>query len=147
MVVLGIKRVEVALSERERQQLGHLRIARARSGYPYSAGEYISTLIRRDWKRWLEHKQQVCQHCDNPLPQGCGGSFDGEVACWQTHGKRDLALLLSFLYKANIVTGHLAKSVTGLKTGGIIFEVDKTTFKNGICLFILLGDRECCFII
>ena len=34
---LGIKRVEVALSERERQQLDHLRIARAGSGEPYSA--------------------------------------------------------------------------------------------------------------
>lgn len=67
---LGIKRVEVALSERERQQLDHLRIARAGTGEPYSADEYISTLIRRDWERWLEQeatlKLQVCQHCNNP---------------------------------------------------------------------------------
>lgn len=68
---LGIKRVEVALSERERQQLDHLRIVRAGSGEPYSADEFISTLIRRDWERWLEQeatlKQRVCPNCDSPL--------------------------------------------------------------------------------
>lgn len=93
---LGIKRVEVTLSERERQQLNHLRIARAGSGEPYSADEYISTLIRRDWERWLEQdatlKQRVCQNCGSTLPQGCGGTFKGESACWQTIGDRNLAL-------------------------------------------------------
>ncbi|WP_421170976.1 hypothetical protein [Aeromonas dhakensis] len=39
---LGIKRVEVALSTREREQLETLRRARAGSG-AYSADEYIST--------------------------------------------------------------------------------------------------------
>ncbi|WP_439841279.1 hypothetical protein [Aeromonas veronii] len=65
---LGIKRVEVALSERERQQLETLRIARAGSGEPYSADEYISTLIRRDWEKWqaqeAELQKQTCQHCN-----------------------------------------------------------------------------------
>lgn len=93
---LGIKRVEVALSERERQQLDLLRIARAETGEPYSADEYISTLIRRDWERWQEQEAelagQTCQHCDSPLPQGCGGTFDGDAACWLTRNKRALAL-------------------------------------------------------
>lgn len=93
---LGIKRVEVALSERERQQLDTLRIARAGAGEPYSADEYISTLIRRDWERWLEQeatlKQRICPNCDSPLPQGCGGTFKGESACWLTAGAKDLAL-------------------------------------------------------
>lgn len=93
---MGIKRVELALSERERQQLQHLCIARAGGGEPYSADEFISTLIRRDWECWLEQeatlKLQVCQNCDSPLPQGCGGTFDGEAACWLTRGKRALAL-------------------------------------------------------
>lgn len=93
---LGIKRVEVALSERERQQLDHLRIARAGSGEPYSADEYISTLIRRDWERWLEQeaelKKQVCPNCDCTLPEGCGGTFKGEEACWHTKGEKTLAL-------------------------------------------------------
>lgn len=93
---LGIKRVEVALSERERQQLETLRIARAGSGEPYSADEYISTLIRRDWERWLEQeaelKKQTCQHCDGALPQGCGGVFKGQASCWHTQGDKQLAL-------------------------------------------------------
>lgn len=93
---LGIKRVEVALSERERQQLEALRIARAGSGEPYSADEYISTLIRRDWERWLEQeaelKQQTCPNCDCALPEGCGGTFKREGACWLTLGEQAIAL-------------------------------------------------------
>lgn len=93
---LGIRRVEVALSERERQQLDHLCIARAGSGDPYSADEFISTLIRRDWERWLEQeaelKQQTCPNCECALPKGCGGEFKGEPECWHTQGDKTLAL-------------------------------------------------------
>ena len=93
---LGIKRVEVALSERERQKLNHLCIARAGAGEPYSADEYISTLIRRDWERWLEQeaelKQQICPNCDCALPEGCGGTFKGEAECWHTQGDKTIAL-------------------------------------------------------
>lgn len=93
---LGIKRVEVALSERERQQLDHLRIARAGAGDPYSADEYISTLIRRDWEKWLEQeaelKTKTCQHCECQLPTGCGGAFKGQGECWHTLGDKTLAL-------------------------------------------------------
>lgn len=93
---LGIKRVEVALSERERQQLETLRIARAGSSPPYSADEYLSTLIRRDWERWLEQeaelKKQTCPNCECALPQGCGGAFTGQAECWHTHGDKALAL-------------------------------------------------------
>lgn len=93
---LGIKRVEVALSERERQQLETLRIARAGSGEPYSSDEYISTLIRRDWERWLEQEaelnKQTCPNCDYTLPTGCGGTFKGEQDCWHTKGDKELAL-------------------------------------------------------
>ncbi|MGL5661431.1 MAG: hypothetical protein ACRDCX_09490 [Aeromonas sp.] len=94
--ILGIKRVEVALSARERQQLETLRIARAGAGDPYSADEYISTLIRRDWECWLEQeaelKAQTCQHCDGALPTGCGGAFKGQRECWHTQGDKTLAL-------------------------------------------------------
>lgn len=93
---LGIKRVEVALSERERQQLDHLRIARAGSGEPYSADEYISTLIRRDWEKWLEQEaelqKQTCPHCNCTLPTGCAGAFKGQAECWHTQGDKTLAL-------------------------------------------------------
>lgn len=93
---LGIKRVEVALSTREREQLETLRRARAGSGEPYSADEYISTLLRRDWEHWLEQeaelKQQTCQNCDCALPNGCEGAFKGEAACWHTIEAKTLAL-------------------------------------------------------
>ena len=93
---LGIKRVEVALSERERQQLDHLRIVRDGSGDPYSADEYVSTLIRRDWEKWqaqeAELQKQTCQHCNCELPKGCGGAFKGQGECWHTQGDKTLAL-------------------------------------------------------
>ncbi|MGU5528445.1 hypothetical protein [Aeromonas caviae] len=93
---MGIKRVEVALSTRERDQLETLRRARAGSGEPYSADEYISTLIRRDWERWLEQeaelKQQTCQHCNCALPKGCGGAFKGQTECWHTAGDKTITL-------------------------------------------------------
>lgn len=92
---LGIKRVEIALSTREREQLETLRRARAGSGDPYSADEYISTLLRRDWERWQQQAElaaQTCQHCGNQLPGGCAGAFKGEAACWHTSGDKTLAL-------------------------------------------------------
>lgn len=93
---LGILRVEVKLSARERDQLTQLCRLRAGGGEPYSTDEYLSTLIRRDWERWQEQEtklaSQTCQHCGSVLPGGCGGAFDGEAACWLTHGKRALAL-------------------------------------------------------
>jgi len=93
---LGIKRVEVALSERERQKLNHLCITRAGAGEPYSVDEYISTLIRRDWERWLEQQTelntQVCPNCECVLPEGCNGTFKGQAECWHTTGGKTLAL-------------------------------------------------------
>lgn len=93
---LGIKRVEVALSTREREQLETLRRARAGSGEPYSADEYISTLLRRDWEWWQQQQaelnSQTCPNCECALPEGCGGIFKGEAACWHTSGDKTLAL-------------------------------------------------------
>ncbi|QWZ84126.1 hypothetical protein [Aeromonas sp. FDAARGOS 1404] len=94
--VLGIKRVEVRLSIREREQLDALRAARAGADEPYSADEYISTLIRRDWEKWQEQEaelqKQTCQHCNCALPKGCGGAFNGQSECWHTQGDKTLAL-------------------------------------------------------
>lgn len=93
---LGIKRVEVALSTRERETLETLRRARAGSGEPYSADEYISTLLRRDWERWQQQQAelavQTCPNCECALPEGCGGVFKGEAACWLTTGDKTLAV-------------------------------------------------------
>ncbi len=93
---LGIQRVEVRLSIREREQLETLRSARAGSGEPYSADEYISTLLRRDWEHWQQQQAelaaQTCSNCECALPEGCGGTFKGEAACWHTRGDKTLAL-------------------------------------------------------
>lgn len=94
--VLGIERVECRLSIREREQLKTLCTVRAGAGDPYSADEYISTLIRRDWEKWqaqeAELKKQVCPNCDCTLPEGCGGTFKGQAECWHTQGDKTLAL-------------------------------------------------------
>ncbi|OKB01068.1 hypothetical protein BHR47_06060 [Aeromonas salmonicida subsp. salmonicida] len=94
--VLGIERVEVRLSIREREQLKTLCAVRAGAGDPYSADEYISTLIRRDWEKWqaqeAELQKQTCQHCACALPKGCGGAFKGQAECWHTLGDKTLAL-------------------------------------------------------
>ncbi|QWZ63589.1 hypothetical protein [Aeromonas sp. FDAARGOS 1417] len=94
--VLGIERVECRLSIREREQLKTLCAVRAGAGDPYSADEYISTLIRRDWEKWqaqeAELQKQTCQHCDCALPKGCGGAFKGQGECWHTMGDKTLAL-------------------------------------------------------
>ncbi|EGI72860.1 phage terminase large subunit [Pseudoalteromonas distincta] len=59
----GVKRVEVGLSESERETLAMLCQVRAGEGKePYSVDEYISTLIRRDKER-LE--QQLASPTDN----------------------------------------------------------------------------------
>lgn len=60
---LGIQRVEVRLSIREREQLETLRSARAGSGEPYSADEYISPLLLRcyhDTKLWWAKRLPIC---------------------------------------------------------------------------------------
>lgn len=92
---LDIKRVEIKLSQRERDQLAQLCRLRAAGAEPYTVDEYLSTLIRRDWQRWQEQEValagRTCQHCQQPLPAGCGGAFDGEQACWITQGKKLLA--------------------------------------------------------
>lgn len=93
---LDIKRVEIKLSQRERDQLAQLCRLRAAGSEPYTADEYLSTLIRRDWERWQDQEKalagRTCQHCQQPLPAGCGGAFDGEQACWITKGKEALAI-------------------------------------------------------
>lgn len=93
---LGILRVEVKLSSKEREKLGLLCRLRAAGDDPYTVDEYLSTLIRRDWERWEQQeaaaKNERCEHCQEELPGGCNGAFYGEAACWLTKGRKTLAL-------------------------------------------------------
>ncbi|MGL4902154.1 MAG: hypothetical protein ACRC3I_03695 [Cetobacterium sp.] len=93
---LGIQRVEVKLSSKEREKLGLLCRVRAAGDDPYTVDEYLSTLIRRDWERWEQQeaaaKNERCEHCGEALLGGCNGAFYGEVACWLTKGRKMLSL-------------------------------------------------------
>lgn len=61
----NIKRIEVGLSESERETLAMLCQVRAGEGKePYSVDEYISTLIRRD-------KERLAQQLADPTTAGC----------------------------------------------------------------------------
>lgn len=72
-------------------RLGPLELAMLREGRqarggdePYSAVEYLATLLRRD-HAWLQQQQglvagRICEQCRKPLPQGCGGFWRKEAA-------------------------------------------------------------------
>ena len=81
----GVKRVEVGLSESERETLAMLCQVRAGEGKePYSVDEYISTLIRRDKERLDEQlKFAQCNKCKLPLPGGCNGNNVGSPECYK----------------------------------------------------------------
>lgn len=90
----GITRLEVLLGEAELQRLDEL--CRVRGGVrgPYSADEYISLLIHRDWQRLQQQLAELghCAHCRDALPQGCNGLFKGDSRCWHTEQAKRLAL-------------------------------------------------------
>ena len=72
-------------------RLGPVELAMLREGQqarggdePYSAVEYLATLLRRD-HAWLQQQQglaaaRICAQCRKPMPQGCGGFWRKEVA-------------------------------------------------------------------
>ena len=91
---LGIKRIEVQLSEKERERLDELCRVRAGVGDPYTADEFISLLIHRNWEQ-LQHQLSelgTCKKCGSALPEGCGGLFKGDTECWHTREAKVLSL-------------------------------------------------------
>jgi len=58
---------------------------RAFGGEPYTATEYLLTLIRRDHDLILQQREvvenKICAHCRKPMPRGCGGVWAGELPC------------------------------------------------------------------
>lgn len=89
---LGIKRIEVQLSEKERERLGELCRVRAGVGEPYTADEFISLLIHRNWELLQQQLAELgtCKKCGSSLPEGCEGLFKGDSECWHT---RDVNML------------------------------------------------------
>lgn len=91
---LGIKRIEVQLSEREREHLGELCRIRAGVGEPYTADEFISLLIHRNWELLQQQLAELgtCKKCGSALPEGCGGLFKGDSECWHSKDAKTLSL-------------------------------------------------------
>lgn len=72
-------------------RLGPVELAMLREGQqarggaePYSAVEYLATLLRRDHDLLQQQLRlvdgRICEQCRKPLPQGCGGFWRKEVA-------------------------------------------------------------------
>lgn len=91
---LGIKRIEVQLSEKERERLDELCRVRAGVGEPYTADEFISLLIHRNWEQLQSQLAELgtCKKCGSTLPEGCSGLFKGDSACWHTKDAKALSL-------------------------------------------------------
>lgn len=91
---LGIKRIEVQLSEKERERLGELCRVRAGIGEPYTADEFISLLIHRNWELLQQQLAELgtCKKCGSALPEGCSGLFKGDAECWHTKDVKVLSL-------------------------------------------------------
>lgn len=91
---LGIKRIEVQLSEKERERLGELCRVRAGIGEPYTADEFISLLVHRNWELLQQQLAELgtCKKCGSVLPEGCGGLFKGDAECWHTRDAKVISL-------------------------------------------------------
>lgn len=92
----GVEVLELKFSPTERAELDEGRTGRGSQGEPYTATEYIKTLIRNDVKR-LRNEQgkladRICKNCQKPLPRGCGGVWWRESRCLLARSEIALAL-------------------------------------------------------
>ncbi|GHA05378.1 hypothetical protein [Oceanisphaera arctica] len=90
----GIVRVEVSLGINESNRLDELCKTRGGVRGPYSADEYLTLLIHRDWQKLQSQLAELgtCNHCGDPLPEGCKGLFKGAGTCWHTTEAKALEL-------------------------------------------------------
>lgn len=94
--VAGVDELRVRIGPIEAAQLAEGLEFRAFGDEPYTATEYILTLIRRDADLIKQQRGVVesksCAHCRKPLPRGCGGVWAGELPCALPQLKWALAL-------------------------------------------------------
>lgn len=81
----GVEVFELKMGPAERAMLAEGQAARGSKGIPYTATEYLLTLLRND-NRLLEKQRgklegRMCKNCQKPLPRGCGGTWAGESRC------------------------------------------------------------------
>jgi len=91
---MGMAKVEVVLSIKDREQLARNCEVRGGVRGKYSADEYLATLLRNDTKRLDEQLLNIgsCEGCTLELPEGCQGVCKGQNDCWHTHKARELML-------------------------------------------------------
>lgn len=81
----GVEVFELKLGPAERAMLAEGQRGRGSKGIPYTATEYLKTLIRND-NRLLQLQLgkldgRICKNCQKPLPRGCGGTWGRESRC------------------------------------------------------------------
>lgn len=81
----GVEAFELKLGPAEQAMLAEGRKARGSQGKPYTATEYLSTLLRND-NRLLQDQLgklagRTCKNCQKLLPRGCGGVWGRESRC------------------------------------------------------------------
>jgi hypothetical protein len=92
----GVGELELKFSPYERAELDEGRTGRGSQGEPYTATEYVKTLIRNDVRK-LRIEQgklagRICKNCQKPLPRGCAGVWGGERLCLLARSEDALAL-------------------------------------------------------
>lgn len=92
----GVVETALRLGAGEAAMLAESRVERGSQGEPYTATEYINTLIRRDYELLQQQRGvvagRICEYCRKPLPRGCGGVWRGELPCAIPPLERAMAL-------------------------------------------------------
>lgn len=92
----GVVELAHRMGPLEHGMLAEGRVARGSRGKPYTATEYINTLIRRDNELLKQQRgvveNRICENCRKPLPLGCSGVFRGELPCALAQLERALEL-------------------------------------------------------
>lgn len=88
LAAAGIKEVTAELDASTFAALEHSRTVRGGTSGAYSAKDYIVALVREDAARLrgqiADAQRYPCRQCGKTLPEGCGGTFKGELACLHT---------------------------------------------------------------
>lgn len=81
----GVGELRVRLEPGVAARLALAQQIRGGQGEPYTATEYINTLILRDLDLLQQQcesvTKKICISCRKPLPRGCAGVWKGELTC------------------------------------------------------------------
>lgn len=81
----GVGELRVRLEPGVASRLALAQQIRGGQGDPYTATEYVNTLILRDLDLLQQQcesvTKKICTSCRKPLPRGCSGVWKGEITC------------------------------------------------------------------